>query len=78
MTMTEASLGLLIGVLALGPLYFLPTIVALDRRHQQRWPIVILNALLGWTLIGWIVALAWSASHQPSGTLQLRREWKAQ
>jgi hypothetical protein len=38
-------------------IYFLPTIVALAR-HAIRWPTVaVVNVLLGWSLIGWAVAL---------------------
>jgi len=68
-----AGLGLLLSLLAL---YFLPSLVALERKHRQFWPIVILNLFLGWTLIGWVAALVWSATYQPPGTLQLRREWR--
>lgn len=39
-------------------LYFLPSIVG---RHKYNFPaIFILNLLLGWTVIGWIVALIWA------------------
>ena len=41
-------------------LYFVPSIIALLRRHHNLIPIIILNAFLGWTIIGWIVALIWS------------------
>lgn len=41
-------------------LYFLPTI--LGRKKNNFNSILILNILLGWTLIGWIVALVWSVS----------------
>ena len=42
--------------------YFLPTVISWNRSHQQTGPIIILNVLLGWTFLGWVVALAWSAS----------------
>lgn len=41
-------------------MYWLPTIVAIARKHSQLTPIVLLNFLLGWTLIGWVVALVWA------------------
>jgi hypothetical protein len=44
-------------------LYFIPTIVANLRRHPNQNAIFILNLLLGWTLIGWVAALVWSAIH---------------
>lgn len=40
--------------------YFLPTFIAYRRRHKNRTAILVLNIFLGWTLIGWIVALVWS------------------
>lgn len=43
-------------------IYFLPAIIAANREHHQTGPIVILNLFLGWTLLGWVVALAWSVS----------------
>lgn len=42
--------------------YFPPTIVAWIRQHPNRVSIFLLNLLLGWTVIGWFVALIWSAS----------------
>lgn len=55
-----------IGTLGFGTLivllffYFLPTIVALARRHQNGLAIFVLNLLLGWTFIGWAIALIWA------------------
>ena len=43
-------------------LYFLPTAVALSRAHPSAGGILALNLLLGWTLIGWAVSLAWALS----------------
>jgi hypothetical protein len=41
-------------------MYFLPSIVALVRSKRDVTAILLLNLLLGWTLIGWIVALVWA------------------
>lgn len=41
--------------------YFLPTIVALARKVSSPGSIVVVNLFLGWTLIGWVVALAMAA-----------------
>ena len=40
--------------------YWLPSGVALARGHQNSWAIVALNLFLGWTVLGWILALVWS------------------
>lgn len=47
-------------------LYFLPSIIAAHRGHPSRTSILIFNTLLGWTFIGWIVALVWSLRSCPS------------
>ena len=44
-------------------LYFLPTVVALWRHHPQIGPIIVIDFLFGWSIVGWIVAMAWSVSH---------------
>ena len=40
--------------------YLIPFSVALWRAHPETTKIFLLNLLLGWTVIGWIVALFWS------------------
>jgi hypothetical protein len=41
-------------------MYFLPSIVALARSKRDLAAILILNFFLGWTMIGWVVALVWA------------------
>lgn len=43
-------------------LYFAPAIIADKRKHPNWRSIVAVNILLGWTFIGWVVALVWSVS----------------
>lgn len=50
----------LIAILILLAIYFLPTIVALNRGHRSAGAIFFLNLLLGWTLLGWVVSFVWS------------------
>ena len=52
------ALTLILAVLFLP--YFAPTVIALVRSHHQRWAILALNLFLGWTFIGWVIALVWS------------------
>jgi len=47
--------------------YFVPTIVANSRHHHNLLGIFLLNLFLGWSLIGWIIALVWSVSEGPNG-----------
>jgi Superinfection immunity protein len=41
-------------------LYFLPTIVAAARSKRDTMSIFVLNFFLGWTAIGWVIALVWA------------------
>jgi hypothetical protein len=41
-------------------LYFLPSIVALVRGKRDSVSVVLLNIFLGWTLVGWVIALVWA------------------
>lgn len=43
-------------------IYFLPTLFAFLRRHKSLGGVLAINVLLGLTIIGWIIALAWSLS----------------
>ena len=40
--------------------YFLPIGVAALRKHNSLLSIIVTNLWLGWTVIGWIVALIWA------------------
>ena len=40
--------------------YFRPSIIAAARRKRDLVSIVVLNLLLGWTAIGWVIALVWA------------------
>lgn len=42
-------------------IYLIPTGNAYSHKHRNRALIAAVNVLFGWTVIGWIVALAWSA-----------------
>lgn len=43
-------------------LYMIPTLAAYAVKHHNRSSILIINLLLGWTFIGWVVALAMAAT----------------
>jgi hypothetical protein len=61
----EFLFGSFVGIvvfLALLCIYFLPTIIALLRRQPNTLAIFLLNFFLGWSFIGWVVALVWSVT----------------
>lgn len=41
-------------------IYFVPTAIATYRRHPYSRRIRILNIALGWTFLGWALALGWA------------------
>lgn len=43
-------------------LYMLPTIVATRRKKKNVSAITMLNLFLGWTFIGWVIALVWACT----------------
>lgn len=53
-------------------LYMLPTIVGAARQRHNLLAIGVLNLLLGWTLIGWVVALVWALTANPPGVADAR------
>ena len=45
-------------------LYFLPTLIALLREKRDKLSIFLLNFFLGWSVIGWIIALVWACKNE--------------
>lgn len=41
-------------------LYLLPTLYAWLNRHPHTLAVCIVNVFLGWTLLFWVLALAWA------------------
>jgi hypothetical protein len=56
------ALGTLVGIAFSLALLFLPTLVARSRNHPNILPIFLVNLFLGWTFIGWVVALVWACT----------------
>jgi len=46
-------------------LYFAPSIVAAIRKLPNQGSLFVINLFLGWTFIGWVVALAMAARTLP-------------
>lgn len=51
-------------IFAIG-LYFLPAIIAALRQTHNATGILLLNLFLGWTVIGWVIALLMSIFSAP-------------
>ena len=48
--------------LVAGPIYFIPLIMAKRRKHKNAEAIGFINIFLGWTVVGWVFALALASS----------------
>lgn len=42
--------------------HFIPTFIAVKRKHKNQLAILMMNILLGWTLILWFVAIIWACT----------------
>lgn len=48
-------------VIIIGLLYFVPSLIACLRHSKAVAGIFVINLFLGWTALGWVIALAWAA-----------------
>ncbi len=60
MQMQNFTMPELLLVVLIFAFYFLPTLIAFLRQHKNKLAIFLLNLLLGWTVLGWVVSLVWS------------------
>ena len=52
-------------------LYLLPTGIAVGRKRSNTGSIFVLNFFLGWTLVGWVIALIWAVAEDAKKSLQV-------
>jgi len=57
--------------------YFLPAMIADRRKRHDLLIIALFNAVVGWTVLGWLLALFWSLQPNPpkdlGGNVQTRQ-----
>ncbi len=49
-----------LGLFVAACVYLLPSVVAASTRHRHVGAIIALNVLLGWTIVGWLIAFVWA------------------
>ena len=54
----SAPVAIIVAILSAG--YMLPWAIAAVRGNRNAWSVFWINLLLGWTVIGWIIALVMS------------------
>jgi Superinfection immunity protein len=63
----DTLIGLVVFVMAVlvaVGIYFLPTIVAASGQKRKTGAIFVLNLFLGWTFLGWVLALVWAVADE--------------
>lgn len=63
--MASHSVFEIVVLVATVALYFLPALIADRRKRHDLLIIAMFNAVLGWTGIGWVLALFWSLQPNP-------------
>ncbi len=58
------SLAAILVMLFVLAVYLIPTIIAFARGHASKWGIGVLNIVLGWSLVFWVVTLIWALSNK--------------
>jgi hypothetical protein len=61
-----------IGVLLCLTLYMLPAGIGIIRGRSNAMAIFVLNLFLGWTLIGWVIALVWAVADDNKKTAPIQ------
>lgn len=58
--------------------YFLPTIIGAARHKANLVGIFLVNFFLGWSVIGWVVALVWAVSTERVDQYRAPQAWTPQ
>lgn len=67
--MNDNAVVQIIAVMIALALYFLPAILADRRKRVDVLTLALFNACLGWTVLGWLLALYWSLQPNPPENL---------
>ncbi len=56
-------------------IYFVPSFIAISRKHTYSLQITLLNALLGWSFFGWTAALIWATTDHIDENINNKLSW---
>lgn len=68
----DGTFGLLF-ILGFLWIYLLPSFIAFSHHRRNKAAITVLDILLGWTFVGWVIALVW-ATIEDDGAGEIRIE----
>ncbi len=63
------AITVIIGTLLCLTIYMLPAGIGIIRGRSNAGAIFVLNLFLGWTLIGWVIALVWAVADDNKKTV---------
>jgi Superinfection immunity protein len=63
-----SAIGTVVLVILAFAFYWLPSIIAAVRKVRGIGQVIVVNLFLGWTAIGWVVALVMAFRHVPAAT----------
>jgi len=55
--------------------YFVPSFIAIGRKHSNLMQITLLNTFLGCTFIGWVLALIWASTDNVDEYAKTKGAW---
>jgi len=61
--METISIAIIIVTIIVLPIYFLPCIISGAKHKKDGVAIAMLNLFLGWTFVGWVIALVWACTN---------------
>ena len=54
-------------------LYFIPTLIAFQRKSTVKSLILVLNLFTGWLMITWLIYLIWASSSETEQDVEIRK-----
>jgi hypothetical protein len=63
------ALMMILGAILFLGMYFMPSTIGYLRKRGNLTAIIVLNTLLGWTMLGWVIALVWALSNNAQQTV---------
>ncbi|MBN6740543.1 superinfection immunity protein [Acidithiobacillus sp. MC6.1] len=66
-TTSGTMIVITIGALVIALIYLLPALLAFAMGHPHPWGVLLVDLVLGWTIMGWIAALVWALWQSEDG-----------
>ncbi|MGI6701814.1 MAG: superinfection immunity protein [Christensenellales bacterium] len=67
-------LATVLGAILAVVIYFIPSYLAFKRKHPHKIALLLLNIFLGWTFLGYLIALVW-ALYPPNKSKVIKQQY---